>query len=98
MLESESIVKWQALSCLFLLPSKIDLDHSFICLHLIHSAFAQEMTLVEYSDRAGNLTNENHIVLNDDDAVPPGQAHQEFAGLVRFLVGHAGGGFIDKQE
>ena len=28
----------------------------------------------------------------------PGEAEQEFAGLVRFLVGHAGGGFIDEQE
>ena len=46
----------------------------------------------------GDLADENHVVLNDDDAVLAGEAHEQLAGFASLLVGHAGGGFIDEQK
>jgi hypothetical protein len=53
---------------------------------------------VEDGDFAGDLADEDHVVFDDDDAVFAGEAEEEFAGAGGFLVGHAGGGFVDEEE
>ena len=37
-------------------------------------------------------------MLDDDDAVFAGEAHQQFTRLGRLFIGHAGGRFVDQQK
>ena len=53
---------------------------------------------MQHGNGAGNLSDEDHVVLDDDDAVLPGKAHEELAGLGGLLVGHAGGGFVHEEK
>ncbi len=53
---------------------------------------------MQHGDFAGDLADEGHVVFDDDDAVLAFEAQQQFAGLVRFLVGHAGSGFVHEQQ
>src|ERR1022692_2366303 len=86
-----------SVSC-FLLSSQINLHDLLAVLHFVHRTFAQHRALMQHGDFAGELPDERHIMLDDGDAVLAFETHQYFAGLVRFLVGHAGGGFVDEQQ
>jgi hypothetical protein len=83
---------------MLLLPTEIDFDHALVILDLIKSPVAENMSLVENCHFAPKLTNKDHVMLNHDDRVLSGETKKEFTCLGRFLVGHAGGRFIDQKE
>src|ERR1017187_3543761 len=76
-------VSW-LLRCSFVLffSSKINFDDALVVLDFIHGAFAQNGALMQHRDFARDLTDEGHVVLDDDDAVFALEAHQQLAGLV----------------
>src|SRR5258708_6199329 len=76
-----------------LLAAKIDFDDALVVLNLVHGAFTQNGALVKHRHLACELTNESHIVFDDNDAVLAHETQEQLAGSVGFLVGHAGGGF-----
>ena len=82
---------------MFLFTTEINFFHTLIVLHVVHRALTQHMALMQHGNFARDLTHKCHIVLNDDDAVLAFEAQQQFASLVRFLIGHAGGGFVHEQ-
>ena len=49
-------------------------------------------------DFASQLSNEDHVMFNDDDRVLACQAEKKFAGLRRFLIGHASCRFVNEEE
>ena len=80
--------------------AEIDFDHPFVILHVVHRTIAENRALMEHSDFAAraDLAHKTHVMLDHDDGVFPRERKEQFASAVRFLVGHAGGGFINQQQ
>ena len=53
---------------------------------------------MEHRDLHVEIADERHVVLDHDDGVCLGDALQEFCGLSRLFVGHAGGGLVDEEK
>ena len=69
-----------------LLSTQINLDHTLVVLHFIHCAFAENGALVQHGNFAGNLADEDHVMLDDNDAVFAGEADEQLAGLGCFAM------------
>ena len=83
---------------MLLLSAEIDLDHPLIILHLVERSIAENVSLVQNRDLAPELTNENHVVLDDNDRMLPSQTEKKIPSLSRFLVGHAGCRLINQEK
>ena len=83
---------------MLLLSAEIDLDHPLIILHLVERSIAENVSLVQNRDLASELTNENHVVLDDNDRMLPSQTEKKIPSLSRFLVGHAGCRLINQEK
>src|SRR6266404_5306305 len=72
---------------LLLLASEINLDDTLVVLHFIHGAFAKHGALMQHGDLPRDLTDEDHVVFDDHDAVLAREAHEELARLGGLFVG-----------
>lgn len=82
----------------FIFNSEIHLDHTGIALHRLHAALAEHMALVQHRDRAVEVADEVHVVLDHQHGVITRQAAQQLAGALRFLIGEPRHRFIHQQE
>ena len=78
--------------------AQIAFDDAGVVLHLFHRAFDEHFAFVKHCDRAGDLSDEFHVVFDDNDGVVHGQALEDFAGFDGFFVCHARGRFVDEEE
>src|SRR5437867_5139947 len=74
-------------SMLFLSMSEIDLEHARIGLDLVDGSLAQHRPLVKDRHLARDLTDELHVVLDDEHRAVGGDRLEQLAGAHRFLVG-----------
>jgi hypothetical protein len=53
---------------------------------------------MQHSDSFGDLADEGHVVLDDNDGVSSLQVLDDQRGLVRLDLGHTGGGFVKQND
>src|SRR5439155_25458550 len=82
----------------FAILSQIDFDHLGIALYLAHGALAENLALVQHRHRHGNLPDERHVVVDDEQGVFLGHGHEQFAGAFGLARAHAGDGLVDEQQ
>src|SRR5271169_2525355 len=56
-----------SVSTIALFPSEIDLDHARVALHQIHRSLEEQRALVQHGHGLRDLTDEGHVVLDDQD-------------------------------
>ena len=66
--------------------------------HLVHRPLGQHAALVQHGDLARDAPDELHVVLDDEDGVPPGELQAQLGGLLGLLVGHAGDRLVEQQQ
>ena len=81
-----------------LLAAQIYLSYPVICLYLLDAAFANDSTLVQDRHDAGDLPDELHVVLDDDDRLFFRQRLEQLTCLLRFFVSHPGDRFVDEEQ
>jgi hypothetical protein len=67
-------------------------------LHSLHGALTQDRPLVQHRDLVGGLSDELHVVLNDEDGVVLRHALQELGRFLTFLAGHPSDRLIQQQQ
>src|SRR5262249_20185819 len=77
-------------TCNIALAPQIDLDHALVLRDLVDRAFGQHRTFVQAGDLDPELAHEGHVVLDHDDGAVAIDLLEEFGGLPRLGVGHAG--------
>src|SRR3954451_2553156 len=63
---TDSVLTW---SMLFAALAQIDLDHARVALHLRHAPLAQLAALMQHRDARGDLADERHVVVDDQQRV-----------------------------
>ena len=77
---------------------QIHFDDAFVGRDIVDRAFGQDRAFVQAGHLDAELAHEGHVVLDDDDRLFLVDLLQEFGGLMRLHVGHAGDRLVDEQE
>src|SRR5678815_863619 len=80
------------------LAAQIYLSYTIVCLHLLDGAFTNDGTFMQDRHNTGNLPNELHVVLNDDNRVFLRQRLEQLPRLLRFLVRHPRDWLVDEEQ
>jgi hypothetical protein len=64
----------------------------------IHGALTQDRPLMQHRHLLGGLSDEFHVVLNDEDGVVLRHALQELGRFLTFLPGHTRDRLIEQQQ
>ena len=67
-------------------------------MHSIHGALTQDRPFVQHRHLLGGLSDEFHVVLNDEDGVILRHALQELGRFFTFLAGHTSDRLIEQQQ
>src|SRR5437870_11771992 len=51
----------------FAILSEIDLNNAGVTLHLLHGPLAEDLSLVQHGDLAGDLPHEGHVVIDNQE-------------------------------
>src|SRR5437763_10878325 len=78
--------------------AEIDLDDLGVALDFLHCTLAKYLPLVKHRDLAGDLPDEGHVVVDDDERVFAGHRLKEFAGALGFARRHAGDGLVNQEQ
>src|SRR5437773_4849453 len=69
----------------FAILSEIDLNDAGIALHFLHGPLAEDLSLVQHGDLAGNLPHEGHVMIDHQQGALARHGKQQLAGPLRFL-------------
>ena len=78
--------------------SEVDLNNFWIALHFLNGALAERLALVQNCHGAGNLADERHVMIDDQQGMLARHGKKEFAGALGFLRRHAGHRFVHEQQ
>src|SRR5579859_7218756 len=73
--------------------SQIHFHHALVLRNLIDRALGQHRAFVQTGYLDAEVAHEGHVVLDHDDGMFLGDLLEQFRGLPRFRVGHAGDRF-----
>ena len=65
--------------------AEIDLDDLGVALDFLHGTLAKYLPFVKHCDLTGDLPDEGHVVVDDDERVPPRHFREQLA-IARVLV------------
>ena len=77
---------------------EVHLDDLGVGLHLGDRPFHERPAHVQDGDVLAELTEERHVVLDDDDSPILRDALKEFAGPIAFGAGHSSDRFIEEEQ
>src|SRR6266516_3766872 len=86
------------LTCNIALAPQINLDHALVLRDLVDRALGQHRAFVQARDLDSELAHEGHVVLDHDHGAVAIDLLEEFGGLPRLGVGHAGNRLISRMR